>query len=235
MKGTIRKRGTTYSVIVDLPRGADGKRRQKWITAGRTRREAERKLSEVMHSAHQGGLMEPSRETASQYLERWLETEVKHTRRPKTYASYSMIVRLYIQPVIGGVKMQTLKPAHIQSVIAGVLEKGLSPTTARRAWATMHVAFKAAVEWDLIHRNPCDSLKPPKQAHHEISPPSKATVHLLLEAAKDGPYYVPFQLLAYTGARRGEICGVRNQDVDLENGTLSIANTVARLDGVLAI
>ena len=235
MRGSVVKRGKSYSVVLDLPRGADGKRKQKWISAGSTKREADRKLSEVMDTAHNGTLVEPSRETVSQFMSRWLETEVRHTRRSKTYKSYDMISRLYMQPPIGGVRMQNVKPSHVQSVIAGVLDKGLSPTTARRTWATMHVAFKAAVQWDLIRRNPCDNLKPPKQAHHEIIPPSKAEVLRLLESAEALPYYAPFHLLAYTGARRGEICGIRREDIDLESGTLSITNTVGRQDGTLVI
>jgi len=87
MRGSVVKRGKSYSVVLDLPRGADGKRKQKWISAGSTKREADRKLSEVMDTAHNGTLVEPSRETVSQFMSRWLETEVRHTRRSKTYKS----------------------------------------------------------------------------------------------------------------------------------------------------
>ncbi|HEX6578675.1 MAG TPA: Arm DNA-binding domain-containing protein [Jiangellaceae bacterium] len=55
MRGSVVKRGNGYSVVVELDRDpATGKRRQKWHSGYRTRRDAERALSEIVAALHAG-------------------------------------------------------------------------------------------------------------------------------------------------------------------------------------
>ena len=61
MRGCIVKRNKGYSIVVDVGRDEHGRRRQQWIAAGRTRREAEAKLTEVMHSLSAGTSSSPQR------------------------------------------------------------------------------------------------------------------------------------------------------------------------------
>ena len=70
MRGYIRKRGGSYSVVVDYGYDPDtGKRRQKWIAVKGNKRDAERKLAEVINDLNAGAFVEPSRLTPSEYLQ----------------------------------------------------------------------------------------------------------------------------------------------------------------------
>ena len=75
MKGYIRKRGKdSWQLIYELPRDADGKRRQAIHTVHGTKRDAETKLRELITSAERGDYVTPTKETVGSFLERWLDT-----------------------------------------------------------------------------------------------------------------------------------------------------------------
>ena len=236
MRGHITKRPSgSYAVVLYLGRDANGKKKQKWVTVQGNKKDAERLLAELLAQAHNGSPIDAGKETVSDFMERWLRDTVAIQTRPRTLQSYSTHVRLHIDPVIGKVKMQKLAPADIQAVIAGVLERGLSSTTARRVYATLHRALVCALKWGIVYRNVCDVVDAPREAEYEYSTPDNATVNRLIDSAMETPYGVAFHLLASTGMRRGEVCALRWDQVDLDKGTLSITGAVGRENGALVI
>ena len=92
-------------------------------------------------------------------------------------------------------------------------------------------AFKHAVEKGLMWRNPCDAVRPPRQIRRELKIPDTATVHRLLELAKTTPHYAAYHFLAYTGARRGEACGLMWSDMNLEAARTVIQQSATRVKG----
>ena len=71
MNGSIRKRGqNSWQLIFDLPRGADGKRKQARHTVHGTKREAEAKLRELLAERDKGGYVAPTKETIEAFLAR---------------------------------------------------------------------------------------------------------------------------------------------------------------------
>ena len=94
LRGHIRKRWGSYSVVVDKGYDPDtGKRRQKWITVKGTKRDAERKLAEVVRDLDLGVFVEPSRLTLSGYLDQWMADYVAHSVRLRTARGYRTIVK----------------------------------------------------------------------------------------------------------------------------------------------
>jgi tetrahydrodipicolinate N-succinyltransferase len=78
MRGHIRKhRQNSWAIIIDLPRDSDGKRKQEWITVKGTKKDAEKKLAELLHQVDTGGFVKANRKTTvAQFLERWLKDYV---------------------------------------------------------------------------------------------------------------------------------------------------------------
>ena len=75
MTGHIRKRGERSSaVLVDLPRGPDGKRRRKWHTVHGNKKDAQRKRNGLLHEIETGAYVEPARMTVKEYLTKWLSS-----------------------------------------------------------------------------------------------------------------------------------------------------------------
>ena len=234
--GSIQERSKgSWRIRYWLTLDTDGKQKQATETVRGTRKEAESVLRDRINASEKGLSPASKKETVSQFIHRWLNDEVAHARRPRTYQFYEMINRLYIQPVIGNVQLKGLTPGHIQQVIGSVLDKELSPSTARRTYATLHRALECALKWGDVYRNVCDAIDAPREAHNEVNPPDKDTVKVLLDKAIETPYRAAFWLSAYTGMRRGEIAGLQWKYVDLDKGYLSVVFANGRVDRKLTL
>ena len=88
MKGTVIKRGSTYSVVLDLGRGPHGRRVRKWHSGYRTKKDAERARVELLARLDQGAYVEPSNLTVAAFLrDHWLPG-LRAQVRPGTWAEH---------------------------------------------------------------------------------------------------------------------------------------------------
>lgn len=109
----------------------------------------------------------------------------------------------------------------------------LNNNTVIRYQAMLSSIFKKGVQWGLINENPCARAERPKASEIDVETLDEEEIVRLLEALADVPahFSVITQLALLTGARRGEICGLRWSDIDFEKGTLSIKRTVQFIPG----
>jgi integrase len=237
VRGTVVKRGNGYSVVVELDRDPiTNKRRQKWHSGFRTKRDAERALSEIVASVHVGTYLEPTRQTLSDFIREWLKA-IEPTIRPSTHYSYSRNLTLHVVPVLGSVQLRRIDAGMLNQLYAALLAEGrknyarggLSPRSVQYIHAILHRAFRDAVKWGRLARNPADAADPPKAG--EASRPESITwtadqLRTFLERTRGSRYWAAYLVLATCGLRRGEVLGLRWQDVDLDAGRASIRQTV---------
>jgi integrase len=117
-------------------------------------------------------------------------------------------------------------------------DAGLSPRTVAYVHTILHRAFKDAVRWGCLARNPADAADPPRGARAaEVQAWDAATLRDFLGRSRDEEdgYYALWVLLATTGLRRGEALGLRWSDVDLETGRVRIVQTVIQIRGTVAV
>ncbi len=234
MRGSIRRRGKRWYVIYDEGRDpVSGKRQQRWISAGVTKKEAERKLTEIMHSLNTGSYIEPAHVTVGEFLQQWLNDYVPANVGPNTAAVYEHTVRRHLIPGLGNIKLSALRPSHIQSYLTQKLQSGrldgnggLSSRTLRHHHVTLHTALEAAVKWSILGRNPAQAVDPPKYLRKEMKTLDEVGLKRVLEAAKETPYYNLFYLALYTGMRRSELLALRWSDVDLNVGAVTVNRRV---------
>ena len=125
MTGHIRKRGErSWAILLDLPRGPDGKRRRKWHTVHGTKKDAQRKRNELLHQLQTGAYVEPARMTVNEYLAKWLSDFAATNVSGKTFERYSEIVRNHLEPTLGALPLPKLQPLHIQECYSGLLKSG---------------------------------------------------------------------------------------------------------------
>ena len=227
MKGQIRKRGNTYSVIVPLGKDSSGKKRYKWVTC-RTKREAEAKRAELIHQANTGMLASP-KGTLGQFIERWLAEYVKPNLSPRTSEGYQSIYQSHIFETIGKLQLKNLKPEHIQKYYSDRLAEGLSSTTVRHHAMMLHRVLEHALKWQLLSRNPADAVTPPITRHVEMHTLDESQIETILTEAENTPYYCLFTLALYTGMRRSELLALRWQDIDLIMAEISVSRSMHRL------
>ena len=89
MRGTILKRAkASWTIIVDVGRDSDGRRNQRWITVKETRKEAERRLAEILNNVNNGLYIKPSQDTLGDFMGTWLVDHIPTRVRPTTPDGY---------------------------------------------------------------------------------------------------------------------------------------------------
>lgn len=217
MRGHITKRGkNSYTIVLSLGNDpATGKRKQHWESVKGTKKEAEKRLSELLNQLDTGVFMKPGKTTLGEYLEKWLKDYVWSNLAPRTAEGYESIVRFHLVPALGGITLMQLKPEHLQGYYTDKLSSGLSTQTIRHHHATLHKALRTAVEWGLLQRNSADAVNPPRVQRAEMQTWSEGDIVAFLEAARETPYFALFHTALFTGMRRGELLALRWCDVDL--------------------
>ncbi len=165
MKGSIQKRvgarGTSWYAKYDHLDPVTGKRVHRRVSAP-TRKECESKLRAAIAAAESGRALASDKQTVREFVAQWLAS-IEHSVRPSTYRRYSDIMRSHVIPTLGAVQLSKLSPPHLQDLYATRLKQGLSPTTVNHLHVTLHGALKQALRWDMIERNPCDLVDPPRR------------------------------------------------------------------------
>lgn len=242
MKGHIRKRGrSSWALKIELPRDpVTGKRRTKWHTVRGTKRQAEKELNRLLHEVNTGQYSEAPRMSVAEYLKHWLETYARHNVSGKTFERYEQIVRTHLVPGLGSLKLVQLAPMHVQEHLAKSLahgrvdgKGGLSPQSVKHHYRLLSQAFRQAVRWQLLARNPCLSVDPPRVPRREMAILDHQQTAQLLKAAEARPEYIAILLALTTGIRRGEILALRWSDVDLDGRTLAVRQTLEQTRGGL--
>ena len=230
MRGHVVKRYKgSYTVVLNL--GIDpttGKRKQEWVSVKGNKKDAEKRLAEMLHQIDTGSFMKPGKATVAEFLERWLE-DYRPNLSPRSYERYRDIVKRGLIPNLGSIALTQLRPEHLQKVYTAMQKEGLSARTARYHHAVIHVALKTALQWGLIVRNPADSIKPPKIHRNEMQTWDEQEINQFLEAAKASPYYALFYTALFTGMRRAELLGLKWSDVDLVPGQISVCRSLHHL------
>ena len=227
MQGTITKKGTKWYIVVDLGKDEKGKRKQKWISGFRTKKEAQKKLPEVLQQINNSTFIDAENITVKEYLQYWLSDYAKPNVSPTTYERYSLTVSKVID-FMGNIKIQDIKPTHIQSFVTKLNRGDLAPSTVSSHYRTLNTAMNQAVKWRMIQVNPCYGVTPPKNNKTKMTVLEDHEVKKLFEATKDMPIYIVLLIAVTCGLRRGEILGLQWENIDFKNSTMSIENNVVR-------
>ena len=187
-----------------------------------------------------GGRHADTEGTVAHLLDRYLRIQDVRGRAPKTLHEYRRIadalqevnVGLDERPVLlGTIEVRRLTAAHIDELQARLKARGLSDTTRHHYHALLSQALNQAVRWEWIARNPAKGAEAPSLRPVEQVPPSPDEVKALLAriATTHPDLAALIVTAATTGARRGELCGLRHSDIDLAGRQLVIRQAVSDL------
>ena len=235
-RGSLRQEDNgTWSLTVDVADGT-GSRRQTKRRGFASRRAAQSAMTALLSDLDRGVYVAPTRQTLSDYLERdWLPAVIA-TVRPSTYDSYARVLRLHILSLpIGRLPLQDVDGPRLNALYAHLLKAkpaghGLSPRSVQYVHTILHRAFRDAIRWDRLFRNPCDAADPPRGINRpRLRVWTAAELATFLRRAADDRLIALWHLLATTGMRRGEALGLHWDDVDLDAGRLSIKRTLVQV------
>lgn len=152
-----------------------------------------------------------------------------------TVAGYRASCKI-IAAAFSDVAVKDLTAAQAQEWEASLTARGLSSSTVGKAHRLLKQAMKEAATLGLIARNPLDAVRPPKRRAKKsginaLDLNGRTRLLDALDAMELTPLTVAARAALYTGLRRGEICGLRWCDVDLEGRTLWVKQAIGRADG----
>ncbi|MEU7292301.1 site-specific integrase [Streptomyces exfoliatus] len=229
--GTItqRKDGRFQAAVYVLQ--PDGTRARKFAY-GKTWAECDAKRRVLLDKAD-NGIPVPTRSAKlSEWLPYWLDNVVQPRRKLSTYDKYEAHVRLYLVPMIGSKRLESLSVADVRRFLVQ-LEKKTTAATAKESHRVLRTALTAACREELITRNVATLVEPPRPKVRELSPWSLDETLDFLAAARRDPLYAAFVLAIAMGLRRGELIGLRWADVDLDRRVLYVRQQIQRRRGVL--
>lgn len=219
-EGTIRQRPDGRWELRATLEDATGKK-QRISIYGATRKEVTTKRDALKNEEAAGILAAPNRHTVDTYLTAWLD-HVQQDLKPTSHQSYKYIVDAHIIPRLGHVQLLKLAPLHVEGMITGMLRDGLSARTASYARAVLRRALQQALRWGLVGRNVAQNVAPPRKEHQEMHAWTPEQAAAFLQHARPNPLYAVFYLALMTGMRRGELLGLRWQDIDERDHKLHI-------------
>jgi len=209
--------------------------RRHWQTVGTNKKEAEDRLAEKVLDVRRGQFNpEASRLPFETYAERWMTNYAEVNVKVRTVESYRWALKSHLLPVLGRAQLRSLTRDGVRTLIAELIQKGLSRNSVRIVHATLRTILNAAIDDGLIATNPAQRVgkfgdsKADKKKN--MNPLSADEINTFLAAVNEHfpGYYLFFMTLVRTGMRLGEARGLQWDDIDFGGGFITIRRT---LDG----
>ena len=223
--GSITQRGDKYRVCFDYGVDREGNRVRKYRTFD-TKRDATRAFNEHKVKMDKGTQIMTSEYTFAQWLDYWYKDIILPQIEETTAYGYRGMIENYLKPQLGEIRLQKLTARDIQQYYTWLMgEKELSPNTVIKHHNLLTNTLNAAERQEYITKNPMRAVSPPKKRQREAKFYTPEQLGILLDKAVGTRLELPVFICAYLGLRRGELCGLRWSDVDLEHQTITIENT----------
>jgi integrase len=239
-----RKAHGSWAYAVDAGRDPKtGKRKQKVRSGYRTREEAEAARTKELAAMAAGTWTNDQGMTLGAWLDKWLDRLTARGRSPKTLANYRGHVRDLWKPQLGHLRLRDVRRAHIERALATLAE----PSTAGRRGnvgrrverrsastidgyrRTIRAALSAAREQELITVNPAggrmDVVSRSATRDDELAVWQPEETARFLEHVASDRLSALYELAAYAGLRRAELCGLRWSDIDEDGAGLTVRQT----------
>lgn len=229
--------GSKWAYVVDI--GIDpitGKRKQKTKSGFRTKQEAEKAATTLMHELEQGIVIEETDHTFNDFANEWLPiySEAKDVKPGTVRVRLHEISKLL--PYFGKLKIKDITRKMYQDALNDLNDQGYSDSTREGINRTGRMIFRKALEMELIKKDPTEFayLKKEKKTIEQLEEEEipkyleKEELALFLKTAEEHGLehdYLMFLILSYTGIRVGELVALKWKDVDFVNHTISITKT----------
>lgn len=222
--GSIRKKANgIYEYRVCLGIGIDGKNIYKSFYS-KKQKEAIQKYKNWLQENENTPIEKVT--TVAEWSKKWLEIYKKDKVQYNTYSNYKMYVEKHIIPALGHLKLEQVRPAHIEQFF--LMKKQLSNSAQHHINIALKNIFETAIENRLCVSNPVSALKVPRKQEKEIDVFSKDEIENIINKANSHKYGYLVLLLLYTGLRINEMTALQWNDVDIENEIITIRHAFTR-------
>lgn len=227
MKGSVyqRKDGRWVGVY-DVNRDEFGKRKQRYVY-GKTKKETTIKLNKKIYEFENGLVKELSKDMFIHFLYEYHKIKT-NTWESTTSDLYMQYIKSHIEPYFGFMKLTDIKPATLEKYYIHKANEGLGNNTVRKLHVFIKSALNNAVKNNLIPDNPAQKADAPKHSRYMPTVYDDSDFSKLIECVSGTDDEIPILLAAGCGLRRGEVFGLRWNDINLDTGLINIRTTVTR-------
>lgn len=232
---TIIKRKNSYSVVYNY-KDENGKTKQKWETC-HSHKEALKRKSEIENQLMNGNFILPTKLKLSEYLKDFVCLYGEKKWSLKMYDTCIAMIENYINPLIGHVEVQAITPITADKFIVTLQKtpqvvknnrvpksKYVTPSTIEKIIKLLKVAFKQAVIWEIISRNPFEHTIIPKVEHKRREIWTIENIQIALDNCTDSKLYLAINLSFACSLRLGEILGLTWNNVDISDEAIANDN-----------
>ena len=210
----------------------------------KTQKDCREKLKRAIEENSKMDAIKAEQYTVGQWMDVWFENCAKIKVRPSSHQTYRGYIDNHIKPGIGKIPLNKLSSLDLQKLYKKLLSggrvertesknqpKGLSAKTVRNINQVISSAMDFAIDQRLIAVNPTDGCALPKLEHREMKTLSTEQLASFLHEAKESGVFELYYIELATGLRRGELLGLKWEDIDLEQGVIHVRRQIARING----
>ena len=225
------KRHGSWSYVADVGFDPISSQRKQVKRGGfATREDAEQALSTLFRQVGEQGWTDDKAQTVVGWMTEWIDRQERTGKlRPSSAVSYRHYATGRITEHLGSrMKLRDLKRPAVTAMVRKMVDAGDGATTVHRCVAALRSAMTAAVRAGLIPSNPAKDLDLPNRDVKVADPWEPRELGAFLAATETDRLSILFEVLAFTGLRRGEALGLRWDDVDILAGRVKIQRQIVQ-------
>lgn len=173
-----------------------------------------------------GDAFKPEKISYSDMLDIWFENHVKLKCKDLTQRKYLILIEKHIKPALGSFYLQRIKPLDIQTFLNSLIKKGYSTSYIRHVYIVIKGSLKYAVEpCQYLKQSPIIYVTAPKQtddAKQKRLISREDWQRIINRFPQNDKYHLPLMIGYHTGLRLGEVLGLTWDNIDFDNGTLTV-------------
>jgi integrase len=196
----------------------------------KTRSESHQWLKNTLRQVDEGMTFASTKLCFGDFSIQWLKSK-RFNLKQNTWSQYNHLLKNFVLPNIGNINIRELKSSQIQSLIDGMLTKGIGIWTVLKTHNIMHSVLSHAVGTGLIQHNPASHTILPKEPNSEMKILDESQVSHLLITAYGDRLEALYYLAVGTGMRQSEILGLKWTDLDWVNQSLRVERQLIRPEG----
>ena len=241
---SIIKRKNSYCVVYRYT-DEKGKSHQRWESFP-TNAEARKRKNQIEYEQDNNVFTIPEARTVRELLVDYMEIYGVNKWAMSTYDAKNSLINNYINPIIGDMEVQAITPRVVDKYIQTlqktppVCKRNRKPKTEfisnqniEKIIKLLRCAFKQAVRWELIAKNPFENTVLPKTEYKKRDIWDADTIRIALDQCTDSKLYVAMNLAFACSLRMGEILGLTWKNVHIEDENIAADNAYVYIEAEL--